>query len=111
MLVLGAAVALGRGAHLGIDYFVGKLPVKTRIKTEIFAFLCIAAFSLLVMVVGGLVLLAASSPRLTLLMLALVPPVALGAVVVGRRMSKLARAAQDALARANEAAEGTGSAG
>ncbi len=61
----------------------------------------------LVMVVGGLALLAASSSRLTVLMLALVPPVALGAVVVGRRMSKLAKAAQDALARANEAAEET----
>jgi ATP-binding cassette subfamily B protein len=59
----------------------------------------------LVLVVGGLVLLVASSPRLTLLMLALVPPVALGAVVVGRRLSKLAKKAQDALARANEAAE------
>ena len=59
----------------------------------------------LVLLVGGLALLAASSPRLTLLMLALVPPVAVGAVVVGRRMSKLAREAQDALARANEAAE------
>ncbi len=61
----------------------------------------------LVMAVGGLALLAASSIQLTLLMLALVPPVALGAVVVGRRMSKLAKAAQDALARANEAAEET----
>ena len=61
----------------------------------------------LVMVVGGLALLAASSLRLTVLMLVLVPPVALGAVVVGRRMSKLAKAAQDALARANEAAEET----
>ena len=59
----------------------------------------------LVMVVGGLILLVASSPKLTLLMLALVPPVALGAVVVGRRLSKLAKKAQDALARANEAAE------
>jgi len=59
----------------------------------------------LVMLVGGLTLLVASSPRLTLLMLALVPPVAVGAVVVGRRMSKIAREAQDALARANEAAE------
>ena len=38
-------------------------------------------------------------------MLALVPPVAVGAVVVGRKMSKIAREAQDALARANEAAE------
>jgi len=59
----------------------------------------------LVLVVGGLGLLVVSSPRLTVLMLALVPPVALGAVVVGRRLSKLAKKAQDALARANEAAE------
>jgi len=59
----------------------------------------------LVMVVGGLALLVVSSPRLTVLMLALVPPVALGAVVVGRRLSKLSKTAQDALARANEAAD------
>ena len=59
----------------------------------------------LVLLAGGLTLLVASSPRLTLLMLALVPPVAVGAVVVGRKMSKIAREAQDALARANEAAE------
>jgi ATP-binding cassette subfamily B protein len=61
----------------------------------------------LVMVVGGLILLFVSSPRLTALMLALVPPVVLGAVVVGRSLSKLAKKAQDALARANEAAEET----
>ncbi len=59
----------------------------------------------LVMVVGGLALLIASSPRLTMVMLAIVPPVAVGAVVVGRRLAKLGRETQDALARANEAAE------
>ena len=59
----------------------------------------------LVMVAGGLTLLVFSSARLTALMLVLVPPVALGAVVAGRRLSKLSRKAQDALARANEAAE------
>ncbi|MCU0305401.1 MAG: ABC transporter transmembrane domain-containing protein [Thermoanaerobaculales bacterium] len=59
----------------------------------------------LVLVLGGLALLVASSAKLTAFMLALVPPVALGAVVVGRRLSKLAKKAQDALARANEAAD------
>ncbi|MCG6947311.1 MAG: ATP-binding cassette domain-containing protein [Acidobacteria bacterium] len=59
----------------------------------------------LLMVVGGLGLLLVSSWRLTAFMLALVPPVALGAVVVGRRLSKLSKQSQDALARANEAAE------
>lgn len=51
--LLGAAVALGRGAHLGIDYFVGKLPERTRLCTEIFVFFCVSAFSLLVMLIGG----------------------------------------------------------
>jgi len=58
-----------------------------------------------VMVLGGLAMLLVTSPPLTGVMLALVPPVVIGAVVVGRRLSKLAREAQDALARANEAAE------
>ena len=52
--LLGAAVALGRGAHLGIDYFVGKLPERMRIATEVFVFFCVAAFSFLVMIVGGI---------------------------------------------------------
>jgi ATP-binding cassette subfamily B protein len=59
----------------------------------------------LVMVAGGVALLAVSSPKLTILMLALVPPVTLGAVVAGRRLSALSKKTQDALARANEAAE------
>jgi len=51
--LLGAAVALNRGAHLGIDYFVGKLPPRQRVYTEVFVFVCVALFSLLVMIVGG----------------------------------------------------------
>ena len=51
--LLGAAVALNRGAHLGIDYLVGKLPVRIRLYTEVFVFLCIVLFSLCVMVIGG----------------------------------------------------------
>ncbi|WP_373047294.1 ABC transporter ATP-binding protein [Vulgatibacter sp.] len=56
-------------------------------------------------VVGGLVLLFATSPLLTGLMLAVVPPVALGAVVYGKRVRKLSREVQDALAKASEVAE------
>jgi TRAP-type C4-dicarboxylate transport system permease small subunit len=52
--LLGAAVALNRGAHLGIDYFVGKLSPRKRLCTEIFVFLCISIFSLTVMVLGGI---------------------------------------------------------
>jgi len=52
--LLGAAVALNRGAHLGIDYFVGKLSPRKRLYTEVFVFLCISLFSLTVMVLGGI---------------------------------------------------------
>ncbi|MGB8227048.1 MAG: TRAP transporter small permease [Sedimentisphaerales bacterium] len=52
--LLGSAVALNRGAHLGIDYLVGKFPVKIRLCTEIFVFLCIVLFSLCVMIIGGM---------------------------------------------------------
>ena len=58
--LLGAAVALGRGAHLGIDYFVGKLPVRARLGTEVIVFLSVSAFSLLVMVIGGVDLVASN---------------------------------------------------
>ena len=52
--LLAAAVALNRGAHLGIDYFVGKLPPKQRLYTEVIVFACVALFSFFVMVGGGL---------------------------------------------------------
>ena len=52
--LLGAAVALNRGSHLGIDYFVGKLDVRKRIYTEAAVFVCISLFSIFVMVIGGL---------------------------------------------------------
>jgi TRAP-type C4-dicarboxylate transport system permease small subunit len=51
--LLGAAVALNRGAHLGIDYFVGKLSPRKKLCTEILVFLCVSTFSLTVMVIGG----------------------------------------------------------
>lgn len=58
--LLGAAVALNRGAHLGIDYFVGKLPDGTRLYTEIAVFFCVSAFSFLVMIAGGINLVAST---------------------------------------------------
>jgi len=51
--MLGASVALFRGSHLGIDYFMGKLPARKRLYTEVFVFACIGAFSLMVMLIGG----------------------------------------------------------
>ena len=54
---------------------------------------------------GGLALLFVTSPRLTVVMLLVVPPVALGAVAYGRRVRALARRYQDALADASHVAE------
>ena len=51
--LLGSSVALQRGAHLGIDFFVNRMKPKTRLVTEIFVFASVAAFSFLVLVLGG----------------------------------------------------------
>ena len=51
--LLGASVALNRGAHLGIDYLVVKLSPKYALCASLFVFAIIAVFSLLVMVIGG----------------------------------------------------------
>ncbi|WP_433927000.1 ABC transporter ATP-binding protein [Sorangium cellulosum] len=56
-------------------------------------------------VIGGVAFLLITSPRLTLLMLTVVPLVALGSVSYGRHVRELSRAVQDSLARASEAAE------
>jgi ATP-binding cassette subfamily B protein len=63
------------------------------------------ALRFLASVVGGIGFLVYTSARLTLVMLAVVPPVALGAVAYGRRVRKLSREVQDALARSGEVAE------
>ena len=60
-----------------------------------------------VTVIGGLGALVWTSPRLTAVMLLVVPPVAVGAVLYGRRVRKLSREVQDALAAASEVAEET----
>ena len=51
--LLGSSVALNRGAHLGIDYFVLKLSQRNKLYVELFVFLSIAIFSLLVLCIGG----------------------------------------------------------
>jgi TRAP-type C4-dicarboxylate transport system permease small subunit len=51
--LLGASVALRRGAHLGIDYFVSHLSPRARAGSEIFVFLVVAAFSVAVLIIGG----------------------------------------------------------
>jgi len=58
-----------------------------------------------VQVVGGLVLLLVTSAKLTGVMLLVVPAVAIGAVIYGRRIRSLAKRYQDALAEAGHVAE------
>ena len=60
-----------------------------------------------VTVIGGIGALVWTSPKLTAVMLLVVPPVAVGAVLYGRRVRKLSREVQDALASASEVAEET----
>ncbi|MBL8917889.1 MAG: ATP-binding cassette domain-containing protein [Myxococcaceae bacterium] len=57
-----------------------------------------------VQALGAVSILLLTSSKLTLMMLAIVPPVALGAVFYGRRVRKLAKESQDALAKASEVA-------
>ncbi|MBD3378781.1 TRAP transporter small permease subunit [candidate division KSB1 bacterium] len=51
--LLGSAVALNRRAHLGIDYFVGKLSTQKRLIAEVFVYLCTGFFSIFVLFIGG----------------------------------------------------------
>ncbi|MFN7700893.1 MAG: ABC transporter ATP-binding protein [Deltaproteobacteria bacterium] len=55
--------------------------------------------------IGGVGLLLYTSPRLTLVMLAVVPPIAFGAVTYGKRLRALSREVQDALASSSDVAE------
>jgi ABC transporter fused permease/ATP-binding protein len=57
--------------------------------------------------IGGVVLLFYTSPLLAAMMLVVVPAIAVGAVWYGRRLRRLSRKVQDALARASEVAEET----
>ena len=54
---------------------------------------------------GGVAFLVYTSRQLTVVMLAVVPAVALGAVIYGKRVRRLARDVQDAMAAAGEVAE------
>lgn len=55
--------------------------------------------------VGGVALLAYTSAKLTLLMLVVVPPIAIGAVWFGRKVRRFSRAVSDAIAASSNVAE------
>lgn len=51
--LLGAAIAFERGAHLGVDYFVGKFHPETRKLGQAVVHVLVVVFALLVMIKGG----------------------------------------------------------
>jgi len=61
----------------------------------------------LLMMTGGLIAMALTSPRLALVMVGLVPPIVVGAILVGKRIERISKQAQDALAASGEVAEET----
>jgi TRAP-type C4-dicarboxylate transport system permease small subunit len=54
--LLGASVAYGEKAHLGVDYFVSKLHPQAQALTEIIVNIIVALFAALILIGGGYVL-------------------------------------------------------
>ena len=54
--LLGASVGFIRKAHLGVDYFVGKLKGKPQLWVEFLVYLLIIAFAGTILIYGGLTL-------------------------------------------------------
>ncbi|MBN1844916.1 MAG: TRAP transporter small permease [Sedimentisphaerales bacterium] len=54
--LLGASVGFIRKAHLGVDYFVGKLKGRLKISVEFVVYLLIIAFAGIILIYGGSVI-------------------------------------------------------
>ena len=54
--LLGAAVAYGAKAHLGVDYFVGKLHPQAQALAEVLVNLIVGLFAALILIGGGYIL-------------------------------------------------------
>jgi TRAP-type C4-dicarboxylate transport system permease small subunit len=51
--LLGASVAFDRKGHMGVDFFVNKLPSKWKIAGEVLVYLIVGFFATAVLIVGG----------------------------------------------------------
>lgn len=51
--LIGAAVAFGQKAHLGVDYFVGKLEPSVRKSTALFSHSIVLFFAITIFIYGG----------------------------------------------------------
>lgn len=56
--LLGASVGFIRNLHLGVDFFVGKLPKKPQQMVEILVYAIIAFFAAVIMMYGGYLIVA-----------------------------------------------------
>jgi len=56
--LLGSSVAFIKRSHLGVDYFVGKLPERARHLTELLVYVLIAFFAASILMLGGIKLVA-----------------------------------------------------
>ncbi len=61
--LLGASVALVKNAHLGVDYFVAKMPEKVREITGLVVYLMTAVFGALGMIYGGIIFVAENTQQ------------------------------------------------
>jgi TRAP-type C4-dicarboxylate transport system permease small subunit len=52
--LLGASVAFIRRSHLGVDYFVEKLPPRARLLSELLGYALVGLFAAAVLLVGGI---------------------------------------------------------
>jgi len=56
--LFGASVAFNKKGHLGVDYFVGKLPQKAKVFSELIVYLLTAIFAATCMIYGGIIFVA-----------------------------------------------------
>lgn len=56
--LLGASVAFAHQGHLGVDYFVGKLPGRLKKLTEILVLMIVGLFTVVVLIYGGCIFIA-----------------------------------------------------
>jgi TRAP-type C4-dicarboxylate transport system permease small subunit len=52
--LLGSSVAFIRGSHLGVDYFVDRLPERARLGIEVGVYALVGVFAALVLLWGGI---------------------------------------------------------
>ncbi|AQQ08772.1 2,3-diketo-L-gulonate TRAP transporter small permease protein YiaM [Sedimentisphaera cyanobacteriorum] len=63
--LLGGALAFGENAHLGVDYFVGKLAPEARKLVKVFTQLTVLFFAIAVFIIGGVQVASANMDQTT----------------------------------------------